>query len=168
MCALCLGVCMSCHLYAYHRRVGGHAQARVRMPTHACALPHWHVSMSHRQHGRWGACSKVRALHARLHLCQTVKPRSCLHAISQSWTPSRYGCIAHRLETHCAKHNKLPCINSCRACDAMNSLYTSGVCQTTSIQADLERLRSGESSVSLLSMQRTTNNTQALMSLTLR
>jgi golgi SNAP receptor complex member 2 len=32
----------------------------------------------------------------------------------------------------------------------MNSLYTSGVRQTTSIQADLERLRSGETSASLL------------------
>jgi len=32
----------------------------------------------------------------------------------------------------------------------MNSLYTLGVRQTSSIQADLERLRSGESSASLL------------------
>ncbi|KAF8590973.1 V-snare-domain-containing protein [Ramaria rubella] len=32
----------------------------------------------------------------------------------------------------------------------MNSLYTSGVRQTTSIQADLERMQSGESSASLL------------------
>ncbi|KXN85352.1 Protein transport protein bos1 [Leucoagaricus sp. SymC.cos] len=32
----------------------------------------------------------------------------------------------------------------------MNSLYTSGVRQTTSLQADLERLRSGETSASLL------------------
>jgi Golgi SNAP receptor complex protein 2 len=32
----------------------------------------------------------------------------------------------------------------------MNSLYTSGVRQTTSLQVDLERMRSGESSASLL------------------
>lgn len=32
----------------------------------------------------------------------------------------------------------------------MNSLYTQGVRQTNSIQADLERLRNGESSASLL------------------
>lgn len=31
----------------------------------------------------------------------------------------------------------------------MNSLYTLGVRQTSSIQADLERLRSGDSSASL-------------------
>lgn len=41
----------------------------------------------------------------------------------------------------------------------MNSLYTSGVRQTTSIQADLERLRSGENSASLLGAQYLINNT---------
>lgn len=32
----------------------------------------------------------------------------------------------------------------------MNSLYTSGVRQTNSLQADLERLRNGDNSASLL------------------
>lgn len=32
----------------------------------------------------------------------------------------------------------------------MNSLYTSGIRQTTSLQADLERLRNGDTSASLL------------------
>ncbi len=35
-------------------------------------------------------------------------------------------------------------------CSTMNSLYTSGVRQTSSIQADLERLRNGDTSASLL------------------
>jgi Golgi SNAP receptor complex protein 2 len=34
----------------------------------------------------------------------------------------------------------------------MNSLYTLGVRQTNSIQADLERLRTGEASASLLGL----------------
>lgn len=34
----------------------------------------------------------------------------------------------------------------------MNSLYTQGVRQTNSIQADLERLRNGEKSASLLGL----------------
>lgn len=37
---------------------------------------------------------------------------------------------------------------------AMNSLYTSGVRQTNSLQADLERLRNGDNSASLLGMSK--------------
>ncbi len=36
---------------------------------------------------------------------------------------------------------------------AMNSLYTAGVRQTNSIQADLERLRNGDNSAALLGSQ---------------
>ena len=54
-----------------------------------------------------------------------------------------------------SRHAFLARPRSTHAATTMNSLYTLGVRQSSSIQADLERLRGGDASASLLGLSHT-------------